>query len=132
PTHPELLDWLADELPRRGWSLKAMHRLILTSTVYRQSSRRDPAHDAVDSANELYGRYPVQRLDAEALRDRLLAVSGRLDPTLYGPPVPVAEDAVGQVVPADDSPRRSLYLQARRTAPVSFLAAFDAPVMAVN
>ncbi len=85
PTHPELLDWLADELVRQGWSLKQMHRLIMTSTVYRQSSRRDPAHDAIDSENALYARYPVRRLDAESLRDRILAVSGRLDPTPVRP-----------------------------------------------
>jgi hypothetical protein len=132
PTHPELLDWLANELVRGGWGLKRMHRLLLTSTTYRQSSRRDPAQDAVDSGNALYGRYAVRRLDAEALRDKVLAVSGRLDRTPFGPPVPVAEDSVGQVLPDKDSPRRSVYLQARRTKPVSLLAAFDAPAMAIN
>ena len=132
PTHPKLLDWLADELARGGWGLKRMHRLILTSTVYRQSSRRDPAHDAADGENALYSRYAVRRLDAEALRDKVLAVSGRLDRTPFGPPVPVVEDSVGQVLPEKDSPRRSIYLQARRTKPVSLLAAFDAPAMAVN
>jgi hypothetical protein len=132
PTHPELLDWLADELVRQGWSLKKLHKLIMTSTVYRQSSRRDPAKDAVDPDNSLYGRYPVRRLDAESLRDRILLVSGRLDCTPFGPPVPVAEDNVGQVLPKDDSARKSLYLQVLRTKPVSLLAAFDAPVMAVN
>jgi Protein of unknown function (DUF1501)/Protein of unknown function (DUF1549)/Protein of unknown function (DUF1553)/Planctomycete cytochrome C len=132
PTHPELLDWLADELVRQGWSLKRMHRLIMTSTAYRQSSRRHPAADAVDADNTLIGRYPVRRLDAEAIRDRILAASGRLDRAAFGPPVGVAEDAVGQVLPAGDSTRRSLYLEVRRTRPVSLLAAFDLPVMAVN
>jgi hypothetical protein len=132
PTHPELLDWLADELARGGWGLKRMHRLILISTAYRQSSRRDPAHVAADGENALYGRYAVRRLDAEALRDKVLAVSGCLDRTPFGPPVPVAEDAVGQALPEKDSTRRSVYLQARRTKPVSLLAAFDAPAMAVN
>lgn len=132
PTHPELLDWMADDLARGGWGLKRMHRLILTSTTYRQSSRRDPAHDAVDDGNALYGRYAVRRLDAEALRDKVLAVSGHLDRAPFGPPVPVAEDLVGQVLPDKDSPRRSIYLQARRTKPVSLLAAFDAPAMAIN
>ena len=111
PTHPELLDWLADELVRQGWSLKQMHRLIMTSTVYRQSSRRDKARDAVDSDNALLSRYPVRRLDAESLRDAILLVSGRLDRTPFGPPVPVVEDTVGLTLPADDSARRSLYLQ---------------------
>ena len=104
----------------------------MTSTVYRQSSHRDPAQDAVDTDNALLGRYPVRRLDAESLRDSILLLSGRLDRTLYGPPVPVVEDSVGLVNPANDSPRRSLYLQVRRTSPVSLLAAFDAPVMTVN
>ncbi|HWE37704.1 MAG TPA: PSD1 and planctomycete cytochrome C domain-containing protein [Isosphaeraceae bacterium] len=132
PTHPELIDWLADELARGGWGLKRMHRLILTSTAYRQASGRDPSHDAADAENALYGRYAVRRLDAEALRDKVLAVSGRLDRTPFGPPVPVAEDAVGQVLPDKDSSRSSVYLQVRRTKPVSLLAAFDAPAMAVN
>jgi hypothetical protein len=132
PTHPELLDWLAAELVHQGWSMKQMHRLLMTSTAYRQSSRRTAAQDAVDAGNALYGRYPLRRLDAEALRDRMLATAGRLDHTLYGPPVPVTEDAVGQGVVPDDKPRRSLYLQARRTKPVSFLAAFDAPTGELN
>lgn len=132
PTHPELLDWLADELARGGWGLKRIHRLILTSTAYRQSSQRNPAQDAVDIDNALFGRYSVRRLDAEAFRDKVLAVSGRLDQTPFGPPVTVVEDTVGQVLPDKDSPRRSVYLQARRTKQVSLLAAFDAPAMAVN
>ena len=132
PTHPELLDWLASELPRQGWSLKALHRLILTSTVYRQSSLRDAKRDAIDSDGRLYSRFAVQRLDAEALRDRVLQTAGQLDLTTYGPAVPVAEDFVGQVLPANDSTRRSIYLQVRRTKPVSLLSAFDAPVMSVN
>ncbi|HEU5117222.1 MAG TPA: DUF1553 domain-containing protein [Isosphaeraceae bacterium] len=132
PTHPALLDWLADELVRQGWSLKQMHRLIMTSTAYRQSSQRQSAHDAIDSGNTLYARYPVRRLNGESLRDHILFVSGRLDTRLFGPPVPVSEDAVGQVAPADNSARRSLYLQVRRSEPVSFLDAFDAPLMAVN
>ena len=104
----------------------------MTSTVYRQSSRREPSKDAVDTDNALLGRYPVRRLDAETLRDSILLLAGRLDRTLLGPPVPVVEDTVGLVNPANDSPRRSLYLQVRRTRPVSLLAAFDAPVMTVN
>jgi len=127
PTHPELLDFLATELVRQSWSLKRMHRLIMTSTVYRQSSRRTPAQDAVDSANALYGRYSVHRLEAEILRDRILATTGRLDRTLFGPPVPVVEDSVGQVIVPNDKPRRSIYVQARRSKPVAFLTTFDAP-----
>ncbi len=132
PTHPELLDWLAGELARGGWDLKRLHRLIMTSTVYRQSSRLDDSPGAADAENALYGRYPVRRLDAEALRDRILAASGRLDTRAFGPPVPVSEDATGQVLPAGNSARRSIYLQVRRTKPISFLAAFDSPVMTLN
>jgi hypothetical protein len=132
PTHPELLDWLATELVRQNWSLKRLHKVIMTSTVYRQSSRRDPAQQGADSANALYGRYPLRRLEAETLRDCILAVSGRLDRTIFGSPVPVVEDFVGQVSVPDDRPRRSVYLQARRSKPVAFLAAFDAPAGELN
>jgi hypothetical protein len=128
PTHPELLDWLAGELPRQDWSLKRMHKLVMSSTAYRQSSRRDSADDTVD----LYGRYPVRRLEAEAVRDRILATAGRLDRTQFGPSVAVTEDAVGQAVTPDDRPRRSIYLQIRRTKPVAFLATFDAPAGELN
>ncbi len=129
PSHPELLDWLADELVRQDWSMKKMHKQIMTSTAYRQSSRAGKG----DSADEsLYGRYPLRRLDAETLRDHILAVSGRLDPALFGPPIPVEEDFVGQVTAKNDAPRRSIYLQVRRSRPVSFLAAFDAPTSGIN
>jgi hypothetical protein len=127
PTHPELLDWLADDLVRRGWSMKAIHKLILTSTVYRQSSLRDPRREATDSANTLYSRFSLRRLEAEALRDRMLAANGRLDQTLFGPPAAVVEDTVGQVLVPDDKPRRSVYIQVRRSKPVAFLNTFDAP-----
>jgi hypothetical protein len=132
PTHPELLDWLTTELVRDGWSLKRLHRRIVTSTVYRQSSRRDPAKDAVDSGNALYGRYAVRRLEAETLRDRMLATAGRLDRTPFGPAIPVAEDTVGQVIVPDDKPRRSVYLEVRRRKPVAFLSVFDAPGSELN
>ena len=127
PTHPELLDWLATELPRQGWNLKKVHKLIMTSTVYRQSSQRDPAKDELDRANTLYGRYSVRRLEAEAVRDRILTVAGRLDRKAFGPPVPAVEDPAGQVETPDDQPRRSVYLQVRRSKPVAFLTTFDAP-----
>ncbi len=132
PSHADLLDWLAEELPRRRWSLKQMHRLIMTSTVYRQSAVVAAPVRAVDADGALYSRYPVRRLDAESLRDRILTTVGRLDRTQFGPPIAVAEDIVGQVEVANDTPRRSIYLQTRRTRPVSFLTAFDAPVMTVN
>ena len=130
PTHPELLDWLADELVRQGWSLKQMHRLIMTSAVYRQSSvPREVSHD---SQNRLLGRFPLRRLEAEVLRDRILEAAGRLDRTMFGPPVPTEVDSVGQVVVKEDVPRRSIYLEVRRTRPVSLLAAFDQPGDGLN
>jgi hypothetical protein len=86
----------------------------------------------VDSDGSLYSRFPVRRLDAESLRDRILAAAGRLDRTQFGPPVPIVEDNVGQISAKDDTPRRSVYLQMRRSKPVSFLVSFDAPVMTVN
>ena len=132
PTHPELLDWLADELVRQGWSLKRMHKLIMMSTVYRQSSRAREASSAGDSSNTYYSHFPMRRLEAEEIRDAILSTSGRLGETLYGPPVPVAEDAVGHILPDNDSVKRSLYLQSRRTTPVSLLATFDFPTLAVN
>ena len=85
PTHPELLDWLASEFIARGWSLKSLHRLIVTSAAYRQSSRARPEALAVDAGNALLWRYAPRRLEAEAVRDAMLAASGRLDTTMGGP-----------------------------------------------
>jgi hypothetical protein len=132
PTHPELLDWLAAEFRDSGWSVKHLHRLIMLSTAYRQSSRREPDQVAIDAENRFYGRRNVVRLDAEVLRDRALASTGILDRTLYGAPVAVKEDDTGQVVVASDVHRRSLYLLQRRTQPVTLMQAFDAPVMVTN
>ncbi|MGE0610512.1 MAG: PSD1 and planctomycete cytochrome C domain-containing protein, partial [Pirellulales bacterium] len=132
PTHPQLLDWLAGELPRNGWSLKKFHKTIMLSTTYRQSSVGAADRQGSDAENHFYSRFPLLRLEAETLRDRMLAASGQLDAKMFGPPVPVIEDFVGQVIPQDDSPRRSIYLQVRRSKPVSFLSAFDAPLMTVN
>jgi len=141
PTHPDLLNYLAAAFTAPaagnsggeglGWSLKGLHRLIMHSTTYRQASTA-PRSRAVDSDGSLYSRFPLRRLDAESLRDRMLAAAGRLDRTQFGPPVPLAEDAVGQVAAQGDSARRSIYLQVRRSRPVSFLVAFDAPVVTLN
>jgi hypothetical protein len=150
PTHPELLDWLADDFVRGGWTLKRLHRLIVTSTAYRQSSARDPKADAADPDNRLLARMPVRRLEAEAVRDAILASSGRLAASLYGPPVPVSPDETGQVIVGKDNRdaagrpvgsrgslggeelRRSLYIQVRRSLPLGVLEAFDAPTMSPN
>jgi PAS domain-containing protein len=137
PSHPKLLDWLADEFMRSGWSLKNMHRLIMSSTVWRQCSEvdgQDVAGSAasLDDANRFYWRKPLVRLEAEFIRDRMLAASGQLDRTLYGPPVEIKENDSGQVVVADQQKRRSLYIKIRRSRPVAMLQAFDAPVMETN
>ena len=133
PTHPQLLDWLADELVRQGWSLKRMHKVLMTSSVYRQSSRRiDAKAAALDTDGALYSRFSVRRLEAETIRDRMLATCGRLDRTQFGPPIEVIEDFAGQVHVKDDSARRSVYIQSRRSKPVSLLTAFDSPVMSIN
>jgi len=149
PSHPELLDWLADDFMRHGWPMKRLHRLILTSSVYRQSSRHDRKGDVRDPENRLYWHKPLQRLDAEALRDSMLAVSGSLSTNRFGPPVPVRPDVQGQIVVGIDKTegdnkmpvqvplngeefRRSIYIQVRRSQPLAMLHAFDAPVMEVN
>src|SRR5207247_2627783 len=148
PTHPALLDWLASEFVSSGWKLKALHRLIVTSTVYRQSCV-NPAAQAADPDNRLLGRMRLRRLDAESLRDSLLAVSGRLNTSMFGAPVPVAVNPQGQFVVGAQTKdgngdptgvaalgggefRRSIYVQVRRTMPVGLMEAFDAPAISPN
>ncbi|HEX4590433.1 MAG TPA: DUF1553 domain-containing protein, partial [Gemmataceae bacterium] len=130
PSQPELLDYLASEFVASGWSVKAMHRLILTSAVYRQSSRPQDALDKVDPDDRLLGHYPLRRLDAEAIRDSMLAVSGELNPRAGGPYIPSKRTADGSVEIAENADgafRRSVYLQQRRTQVVTFLQLFDSP-----
>jgi hypothetical protein len=147
PTHPELLDWLAAEFMCGGWSLKQLHRLIMTSRTYRQASTRDEKRDLIDPDNLYLSRMNVRRLEAETLRDSLLAISGKLNPKIGGAPVPVMHNEEGQVVIGIDTTdtagrptgkiiplngeefRRSIYVQARRSRPLEMFAAFDAPVM---
>lgn len=132
PTHPELLDWLATEFLQQNWDLKQLHRTILLSTAYRQSSRYAAEMADFDPDNRFYWRKPVKRLEAEIVRDRVLATAGRLDQTLFGKPIPVKEDETGQAVVDGENRRRSLYIQQRRSQPVAMLQAFDAPVMETN
>ncbi len=131
PTHPELLDWLADRFISDGWSLKRLHKTIMLSTAYRQSSRATEAALAGDPDNQYYTRKGLIRLDAETIRDRMLAAAGQLDLTPFGPAIPVKEDDTGQVI-VEGQKRRSVYIQARRSQPVAMLQAFDAPVMEIN
>jgi len=132
PSHPELLDWLADEFMANGWSLKRLHKLIMMSAVYRQSAIGGESQTTADPANLLYSRKPIIRLDAEVVRDRMLVASGAIKPDLFGPAIAVKADAEGQVIEAAEPSRRSVYLQNRRSQPLSLLTAFDAPVMEVN
>ncbi len=116
PSNRELLDWLATGFVRQGWSVKALHRTIVKSSFYRQTSNMP------------------RRLEAEAVRDAVLAASGTLDAKMYGEPVGTRTKTTGEVAPAgeDCKGRRSIYQIVRRSAPQSFLASFDAPVMEIN
>jgi hypothetical protein len=137
PTHPELLDWLALEFPSRGWSQKAMHRLIVTSAAYRQSSRHRPDLAGTDPDNQLLARQARMRLEAEILRDSALVAGGLLARTIGGPsvypPIPEGALAVTQVnrpwptATGPDRYRRGMYTFFYRSAPHPSLALFDAP-----
>jgi hypothetical protein len=134
PTHPELLDYLAGEFVRQGWSIKQMHRMMVLSNTYQMSSAMTPKADQLDPLNKLVHRMSVRRLEAEAVRDAVLAVSGRLDSKLYGPSVlpyltPFMEGR-GRPVPGpvDGDGRRSIYISVRRNFLVPMFLAFDYPV----
>lgn len=116
PTHPELLDYLAGELIRNGWRLKPIHRLIMTSAVYQQSADCDRQHATADPENVWFGRWSRRRLEGEAIRDAMLAVSGALDPTPFGP---------GSLDEAQ--PRRSIYYTVKRSQLIPMMVLFDAP-----
>lgn len=134
PTHPELLDWLATELVEQRWSLKAIHRLIMTSAVYRQTSFIEERRRTLDPNNALLSRYPLRRLDGETLRDGMLAVSGRLDLTPFGPADGVVRTPLGEVVPgkATGTQRRSIYLAKMRLRPLTLIEQFDGAEMVPN
>jgi hypothetical protein len=131
-----------------GWKLKPLHRLMVLSTTYRQSSRND-ASLKLDPDNRFFARFKIQRLDAETLRDTMLATAGLLNPSPFGPPISIARDPVGRIVvgkevlnanrdvtkvdangPEDF--RRSIYVQMRRKTPLTVLETFDEPVMQPN
>jgi hypothetical protein len=134
PTHPELLDWLATELVAQKWSLKQLHRLMLLSATYRQSTTAGAAALAKDPDNHLFSRMNRQRLEGEIVRDSLLALGGRLNlkvggPSVFPPLPPEARDVKGWTVSADpkEHTRRSVYIFARRNLRYPFLEAFDLP-----
>ena len=132
PSHPALLDWLAREFIREGWSTKKLVRRLVLSRTFRQSGEVNTAAREMDPANRLLHHYPTRRLEAEAIRDSLLTISGRLDPQLYGrpilPPRSVEDDKKRLLSgPLDGDGRRSVYLQMSIMDPPKFLAGFNLP-----
>jgi len=141
PTHPELLDWLATEFRRNNWDIKAFFRLILTSATYRQSSNVTPEKKRVDPANKWLSRAPRFRMDAEAIRDTALSMSGLLSQKIGGPSVkPYQPDGVWEAVAMPESNtrnyrrdsgeslyRRSIYTFWKRAAPPANMEIFNAP-----
>jgi len=134
PSHPELLDWLATEFVNSGWDVKRMHKLIVTSNTYQQSSISNPQGEKEDSRNRFLWRFPRQRLDAEVIRDSALAVAGVLNTKLGGPSV-MPELPAGMPTPRggwtvsnpEDRNRRSVYIFVRRNTRYPMLEAFDMP-----
>ena len=138
PTHPKLLDWLATEFMRNGWSMKHMHRLMVTSAAFQRSSNISSESLAVDPKNRWYGRGPRYRLPAETIRDNALAIAGLLETKMHGPPIMPYQPgniwrAVGRNAPkwktTKDSERfrRGVYVVWRRAAPYPSFVNFDAP-----
>ncbi len=142
PTNPKLLDWLASEFVSQNWSVKALDRLIVTSSTYRQATAPDPGKQAIDPDNKLWWRMNRRRLEAEAIRDNVLAVSGALNLKMYGMPVrvPIEKEVYDLIfteseadnlwpLPRDKSEmsRRSIYLLNKRTVRLPLMANFDQP-----
>jgi mono/diheme cytochrome c family protein len=119
PTHPELLDWLAVTFVEQKWSIKAMHRLIVLSSAYQQSSANNPRYAEVDPDNKLLWRYNLRRMDFEEMHDSLLAIAGELDRTYGGKPVAISSDGFAK--------RRAVYTIIDRTNPPELLTQFDFP-----
>tara|TARA_R110002111_G_scaffold82364_3_gene129804 strand:- start:250 stop:1149 length:900 start_codon:yes stop_codon:yes gene_type:complete len=134
PSHPELLDWLAVNFVKEGWSIKQLQRLIMTSQAYRQSSAVTPLHQKLDPENRLISRMPLRRLEAEELRDALIFTADQLDETQFGEPVDVEVRADGLVTSRKTSAgwRRSIYVRHRRKDMPTMLEVFDLPQMNPN
>jgi hypothetical protein len=135
PTHRELLDYLATRFVQEGWSIKRLIRSITLSSAYRMSSEKDGRAEQVDPDNLLLHRMPLRRLEAEAIRDSILAVSGRLDRTQFGSPVPVyltpfmqGRGRPSQSGPLDGAGRRSVYIAVRRNFLSPMMLAYDVPI----
>lgn len=138
PTHPQLLNWLAEEFVAGDWRMKRMHRLIMTSSAYRMSSTADETALAKDPTNNLFWRFDMRRLTAEEVRDSVLAVTGELNRDMFGPwfyPKLSDEVLAGQSRPGQgwgesseaEQARRSIYIHVKRSLPVPLLAVFDFP-----
>jgi len=139
PTHPELLEWLADEFVKSGWKLKPLHRLIMRSAVYLQDTTFDEKKAAIDPENRLLWRHRPQRIEAEILRDSMLAVSGTLNSKMFGPAVkgPIDPEAIQarnmkdpypkDVKDTDTTRRRSVYMFHKRVVQQPLMQAFDGP-----
>jgi hypothetical protein len=130
PTHPELLDWLATEFVRGGWSIKQLHRLILNSATWQQSTDWNESAASMDPENKLWWRMSRRRLEAEAVRDSLLAIGGDLDDQMGGSLLPTGNRAyvtstANINVSVYDKPRRTIYLPVVRSALFDYLTAFD-------
>lgn len=149
PSHPELLDWLASEFVRHGWSMKRLHRQIVLSRTYQQTAARMPNVDSgIDPDNRYLSRMNLRRLEAESIRDSILLASGQLNSALDGPSVPVAEDGEGKAVvgtrllrdglfagiesAGGQAFRRSVFLSSPRALPLNMLQTFDLPAMTPN
>ena len=143
PSHPELLDWLATEFIAKGWSWKAMHRLILSSNTYRQASRFVEKSAAVDPENRLFWRVAQRRLEGEIVRDSILAVSGKLNPQMFGPGIypRIDPDIINTgsrprwPLDAQDNEstwRRSVYIFVKRSVLLPMIEVFDCPVTTVS
>jgi len=134
PSHPLLLDWLARTLIEEKWSIKQMHRVMMNSNAYRQLSAIRPAAEEVDPENRLLWRMPLKRMEAEVIRDSILAVAGRLHNSPFGPPDPVDVRPDGLVTSRESSDgwRRSIYIRHRRKHLPTILETFDMPQMIPN
>ncbi|MFL2871649.1 MAG: PSD1 and planctomycete cytochrome C domain-containing protein [Pirellulaceae bacterium] len=149
PSHPQLLDWLSREFIESGWQIKRLHKLIVTSETYKQQSVRNGQLDEIDPDNRLFARQSIRRIESEVLRDVVLSATGKVSGKMFGEPVPVMEDAVGQIVLGEEDLdgerkpraadslgeeeyRRSIYVQVRRSRPLGVLETFDIATVAPN
>lgn len=150
PSHPQLLDHLAMELAATGWQVKSMQRKMVTSNAYRQSSARRSSLEDIDSDNQLLGRMPVRRLEAEAIRDSMLATTDDLNRRRFGVAIPVTQDEIGQIILGSGERdgngilvgreeslgaerfRRTLYVQVRRSMPLAVVEPFDPATLDPN